>query len=70
MYIIQWNLRIKDTLGPCGHFIHYREAVLFSEVWKSIVAMESGTSRTVLSREAVLFAEGPLSEVPLYCYGK
>ncbi len=63
VYIIQWSLRIKDTLGPailstiesCPLLGGLREMIILGHY---------------SSREAVLFSEGPLSEVPLYLQEK
>ena len=55
---IQWNLRIKDTLGfGTSHFVlNCREVVLSLEVENVLVLWESeqlGTLRSVLYREVI-----------------
>ena len=55
--IIQWNLSIKDTLGP-AYFVHCREVVHSSEV-ENVLAQEGhrkvyfDASVSVLCREVI-----------------
>ncbi len=61
---VQWNLRIKDTLGLGPAILSTIERLSSSRRSKKcIIAMGNdnfGTLQTVLSREAVLFSEAPL----------
>ncbi len=62
IYII---LRIKETFGT-SQFIHYREVVLFLDVY--FIIGNDDIIRTVLSKEAFLFSEGPLHCTCMYKY--
>ena len=69
---IQWNLRIRDTLGPA--ILSSVERLSSSRRVKMIYCYGKGVQNDVLCWEAVPFLEGPLSEVPLsevplYCSG-
>ncbi len=59
---LQWNLRVKDTLGPAI----CREAVLFSEAEMICIIIHFWG----YWREVVPFSEGPLLKVPLYYVDK
>ena len=62
--IIQWSLRIKDTLG-LAMLSFCREVVLFLKVQNVLVLWEWYFKECLLQRGHP-FLEGPLSEVPLY----
>ncbi len=63
--VIQWNLRIKDTLGSAT--LSSVERLSFSWRLKMYYCYGKGDQKSVPCREVVPFSEGPLSEVPLYC---
>ena len=71
--MIQWNLRIKDTLGTINSavlsFIERLSSFRGSKCTKTIGHVIFGTSNDVLCRGllySVPISEGPLSDVPLY----
>ena len=63
---VQWNLRIKDTLGPA--ILSTVEKFSSSQRLKMNYCYRKGVQKCVLCWEVVPFSEDPLSEVPLYVY--
>ena len=57
---VQWNLRIKDTLGPV--VLSYVERLSSSRRLKMNDCYEKGVQNCVLCWEVVPFSEGPLSK--------
>ena len=68
-YGLQWNLRIKDTLGPTTlSFVKLRGCPLLggSNCISTVERELFGARNSVLCREVCPLLECPLSEVPLY----
>ena len=61
--LIQWNLRIKDTLGPA--IVSSVERLSSSYTLKMNYYYGKGVQNCVLCLEVASISEGPLSEVPL-----
>ena len=59
------KLLIKDILGPSICPLHIERLFSFRRSKNAMGNDNLGTLRTVFYREAVLFSEGPLSEVPM-----